>query len=194
MKKFLVVCCTFLTLVFALTACGGKKETPADAAKAPDAGSEESGNVDAAAELKEVTVEEVGTFYLPEDFTLEESGISEEGLPKGYASFVKDGMYVDGSRFGKDAYEMAGLSIPETLEEYSQRDGVKKGLPEGAEFKTDSYGNLYAEYTVDGRYCYQVLKMGEESCGAVTFTCDENEKEEAKKLDFALWLSKMELK
>lgn len=195
MKKFLVVCCTVLTFSFMLTACGGKKEeTPADAAKAPAAGSEDSGNADAAAELKEVTVEEVGTFYLPEDFTLEEFGISEEGLPRGYASFVRDGMYVDGGRFGKEAYDMAGLSIPETLEEYSQRDGVKSGLPEGTEFQTDSYGNLYAEYTVNGRYCYQVLKMGEESCGAVTFTCDESEKEEAKKLDFALWLSKMELK
>lgn len=196
MKKFLVVCCTALTLAFMLTACGGEKEeTPADATQVATNGSEDvagEDNADAAV-LKEVTVEEVGTFYLPEGFSLEESGISEEGLPRGYASFVMDGMYVDGGRFGKEAYDMAGLTIPETLEEYSQRDGVKSGLPEGTEFQTDSYGNLYAEYTVDGRYCYQVLKMGEESCGAVTFTCDESEKEEAKKLDFALWLSKMEL-
>lgn len=190
MKKFLAVCSTLFILVPALTACGGKNETKENA----EASINESGNADTEEELKEVTVEEVGTFYLPEGFVLEESGINEEGLPRGYASFVKDDMYVDSSRFGKDAYDMAGLSLPETLEEYSQRDGVKGNLPEGAEFQTDSYGNLYVEYTVDGRYCYQVLKMGEESCGAVIFTCDENQQEEAKKLDFALWLSKMELK
>lgn len=193
MKKFLAEGFILITLALALTACGGKEEAPANAVQDSV---KEGGDADkaAAAELKEITVEEVGTFYLPEEFTLEESGISEEGLPKGYASFVKDGMYVDGSRFGKDAYDAAGLPIPESLEEYSQRDGVKNGLPDGTEFKTDSYGSLYAEYTVDGRYCYQVLKMGEESCGAVIFTCDEKEKEEAEKLDFALWLSKMQLK
>lgn len=194
MKKILAVCSILITLVLTLTACGGKEEASADAAQGSVNESSDSGIEDTAEELKEVTVEEVGIFYLPEEFTLEESGISEEGLPMGYASFVKDGMYVDGSRFGKDAYDAAGLPLPESLEEYSQRDGVKNGLPEGTEFKTDSYGNLYAEYTVDGRYCYQVLKMGEESCGAVTFTCDENEKEAAKELDFALWLSKMQLK
>lgn len=194
MKKFLAVCSILITLILTLTACGEKEEAPADTAQGSVNESSDAGNKGTAEELKEVTVEEVGTFYLPEGFTLEESGISEEGLPMGYASFVKDGMYVDGSRFGKDAYDAAGLSLPESLEEYSQRDGVKNGLPEGTEFKTDSYGNLYAEYTVDGRYCYQVLKMGEESCGAVTFTCDENEKEAAKELDFALWLSKMQLK
>ncbi len=193
-QKFLAVCGILVTFGWALTACGGREQTPADAAQTSENESGDAGNADTAAELIEVTVEEVGTFYLPEGFALEESGISEEGLPRGYASFVKDGMYVDGGRFGKDAYDAAGLPLPESLEEYSQRDGVKNGLPEGTEFKTDSYGNLYAEYTVDGRYCYQVLKMGEESCGAVTFTCDENEIEEAKKLDFALWLSKMQLK
>lgn len=193
MKKFLVEGCILVTLALSLTACGGKEEAPANVVQDSV---KEGGDADkaAAAELKEITVEEVGTFYLPEEFTLEESGISEEGLPRGYASFVKDGMYVDGSRFGKDAYDAAGLPLPESLEEYSQREGVKNGLPDGTEFKTDSYGNLYAEYTVDGRYCYQVLKMGEESCGTVIFTCDEKEKEEAEKLDFALWLSKMQLK
>lgn len=190
MKKFLAVCSTLFILVPALTACSGKDETK----KNEEISINESGSADAAEELKEVTVDEVGTFYLPEGFVLEESGINEEGLPKGYASFVKDGMYVDGSRFGKDAYDMAGLPLPETLEEYSQRDGVKGGLPDGTEFKIDSYDNMYAEYTVDGRYCYQVLKKGEESYGAVVFTCDENKQEEAKKLDFALWLSKMEIK
>lgn len=194
MKKILAVCCILVAFVWAFTACGGKEETSAATAQDAATGSADAGSAEPAEELKEVTVEEVGTFYLPEGFALEESGISEEGLPRGYASFVKDGMYVDGGRFGKDAYDAAGLPLPASLEEYSQRDGVKNGLPDGTEFKTDSYGNLYAEYTVDGRYCYQVLKMGEESCGAVTFTCDEEEKEEAQKLDFPLWLSKMQLK
>ncbi len=194
MKKFLLVCCTLFTVVLALTACGEKKETVGDIVEVSVNEKSDADNGDTAVELKEVIVEEVGTFYVPEEFVLEESGIDEEGLPRGYASFVKDGMYVDGARFGKDAYDMVGLTIPETLEEYSQRDGVKNGLPEGTEFKRDSYGNLYAEFTVDGRYCYQVLKIGEESCGTVMFTCDENEQDEAKKMDFALWLSKMELK
>lgn len=193
-KNFLLVCCTLFTLALTLTACGEKKETANDAAEASVNESNETANSDTAAELKEVIVEEVGTFYLPEEFVLEESGIDEEGLPRGYASFVKDSMYVDGVRFGKEAYDMVGLTIPETLEEYSQREGVKNGLPEGTEFKTDSYGNMYAEFTVDGRYCYQVLKKGKESCGTVMFTCDENEQDKAKKMEFALWLSKMELK
>lgn len=194
MKKFLLVCCTLFTVVLTLTACGEKKETAGDIAEVSVNEKSDADNGDTAVELKEVIVEEVGTFYVPEEFVLEESGIDEEGLPRGYASFVKDGMYVDGVRFGKDAYDMVGLTIPETLEEYSQRDGVKNGLPKGTEFKTDSYGNLYAEFTVDGRYCYQVLKIGEESCGTVMFTCDENEQDEAKKMDFALWFSKMVLK
>lgn len=194
MKKNFLVCCALFTLVLTLTACGQKKETAGDTSEASVNEKSDADNGDTVTELKEVIVEEVGTFYVPEDFVLEESGIDEEGLPRGYASFVKDSMYVDGARFGKDAYDMVGLTIPETLEEYSQRDGVKNGLPEGTEFKTDSYGNLYAEFTADGRYCYQVLKIGEESCGTVMFTCDENEQDEAKKLDFALWLSKMKLK
>lgn len=46
-----------------------------------------------------------------------------------YAQLPKGDMIVAASRFGADAYEAAGGSMPADLEEYSQRDGVRQSLP-----------------------------------------------------------------
>lgn len=160
----------FCLAVAALVGCGKGQET-----------TEES--------LKEYVVEGVGTFYLPEGFEVE-SGTSDEVLPMSYAAFAKDSITVVCSRFGTDAYEAAGVPLPEDLEEYSQRDGVKQGLPDGAEFSKDSYGNLYVKYTLDGMTYYNALKMGEASFGSVAVIYPEGEDYEE---DSALWLSKVVL-
>jgi len=139
--------------------------------------------------LKEYVVEGVGTFYLPEGFEVE-SGTSDEILPMSYAVLTKDSITVMGSRFGIDAYEAAGVPLPEDLEEYSQRDGVKQNLPDGVEFSKDNYGNLYVKYTEDGLTSYNVLKMGDASFGSVTAIYPEGEEGGE---DYALWLSKMVL-
>lgn len=175
-KKLLTLALVFCMGIAGLTGCG-KKE---DAGAASGDGEE----------LKKYEVEEVGTFYLPEGFEVE-SGINEEGLTRGYAILTKDNMTVSAGRFGKEAYEQAGVPLPADLEEYSQRDGVKNSIPIGLEFATDTYGNLYVSYVEDGMRYYQVLKKGTEAYGTVTFSCPE---EEDRDVDYALWLSKMELK
>lgn len=173
-KKLLTLALVFCLGIAGLTGCKKKEETGAADGE----------------ELKKYEVEEVGTFYLPDGFEVE-SGIDDTMLPMGYAILTKDNMTVSGSRFGMDAYEQAGVPIPADLDEYSQRDGVQSGIPDGTEFAKDTYGNLYVEYVEDGTKYYQVLKKGAESYGAVVFICPEGEDEG---VDYALWLSKMELK
>lgn len=138
-------------------------------------------------ELTEYVVEGVGTFYLPEGFNVE-SGVSEEGLPMHYASMTKDSLYVGASRFGTDAYEAAGVPLPEDLDDYSTRAGVRQNLPEDAEFTRDQYDNLFVKFTEDGNTNYQYLKQGTESYGAFTVICPTDEEDDE---TFALWASKV---
>lgn len=155
-------------------------------------------------ELVEYAVEGVGVFYLPEGFEVE-SGKSEEGLPMTYALLRKDDIEVSASRFGKDAYDAAGVDLPEDLEDYSQREGVRAILPEGEDFEVDEFGNLGVIVTYDeepeeeaeteeGRTLtmYQALKQGTEAYGAVSVICPEDMFEEIQE-EAGLWLSLMEL-
>lgn len=139
-------------------------------------GSKDTADVEEAAanELKEYAVEGVGTFYLPDGFTVE-SGTSEEGLPMTWAVLTKDSITVSASRFGADAYEAAGVPLPADIEEYSQRDGARQGLPEGAEFTQDSYGNTCVEFTADGQVTYSALKMSDDACGGFLVVYPEGE-------------------
>lgn len=148
-------------------------------------GSTEEGSAE---NLKEYTATSVGTFYMPDGFSLE-TGKEEEPLPMTWATLTKDSVTVSASRFGKEAYEMAGLELPADLKEYSQRAGVRQNLPENAEFAEDNYGNFYVQYTQDGTFYYQVLKKGNESYGAIIYECPEGEEAG----DYALWLSKFVL-
>lgn len=175
-SKWLAFVLTICLTAAAFTGCGSKPEGN---------GASDTGE-SAGQELQEYAAEGVGTFYLPEGFTVE-SGVSEEGLPMSFAVLTKDSITISASRFGVEAYEAAGVSLPADLEEYSQRDGVKQGLPEGAEFTKDDYGNLYVEYVQDGNVYYNVLKQGSESFGAFLLVCPEEEKPK----DAALWASKM---
>lgn len=167
MAALLVVLCLGIA---AFTGCG-KNDSAEEASKE---------------ELQEYVAEGVGTFYLPEGFEMA-VGASDEVLPMSYAQLTKDSITVMATRFGADAYETAGVDIPADLEEYSQREGVQSGLPDGVEFAKDSYGNLYVKYVEDGSAIYNVLKKGAESYGSVAIICPESELDEEK---FALWLSK----
>lgn len=153
-------------------------------------------------ELTEYKVDGVGVFYLPEGFEVE-SGKSEEGLPMTYAVLTKDDIEITASRFGTDAYEAAGLELPKDLEEYSQREGTRKVLPEGQDFEEDEFGNLGVILTYEAETeeeieepltltMYQVLKKGAESYGAVSLVCPEEMFKEVEK-EAGLWLSLVEL-
>ena len=140
--------------------------------------------------LAEYKVEGLGTFQLPEGFT-QDAGTMTEPLPMQYATFEKDGYYIQANRFGADAYEMAGASLPADLEEYSTRSGVQNSVPEGTVFDYDQYGNYAAQFTQeDGQLCYYVLLQGEESFGSIFLTAPQEvfDAETA-----ALWLSGSQL-
>lgn len=184
-----------------LTGCGSSSKSAAstvaaneeaaeaeDTANTVDTAAENAETEDTAEELQEYVAEGVGTFYLPGGFEME-TGTTEEGLPMTWAVLTKDSITVSASRFGADACEAARIPLPADVEEYSQRDGVRQGLPEGAEFLEDSYGNTYVEYTLDGEVTYNVLKMSDEACGGINITYPEGEEAP----DCGLWASKFVL-
>ncbi len=110
--------------------------------------------------LVDYTVEGVGTFRLPEGFEME-TGSTTEPLPTNYVVFEKDGVTISCSRFGKNAYEAAGVPLPADVEEYSTRSGVQNAVPAGTEFAYDSYGSYAAQFTdEDGISWYYVLLKG----------------------------------
>ena len=140
--------------------------------------------------LVEYTVEGLGTFQLPEGFAMESDSIAEP-LPMQYATFEKDGYYIQANRMGKDAYEVSGVALPADLEEYSTRSGVQNSVPEGTVFDYDEYGNYAAQFTQeDGQICYYVLLQGEESFGSIFLTAPENQFDLE---TVALWLSGSQL-
>ena len=111
----------------------------------------------------------------PEGFT-QEAGEIAEPLPTTYATFEKDGYYIQANRFGTDAYEMAGVPLPADLEDYSTRSGVQDSVPEGTVFDYDDYGNYAAQFIQeDGQLCYYVLLQGEESFGSIYLTAPKDQ-------------------
>lgn len=167
---------TLLVLaVFVLSGCGGKKDEAADAV-----GENE--------ELMEYVAEGVGTFQLPDGFEME-TGESTDGLPYKYVLFTKGEVTVYASRFGKEAYEQAGVELPVDLQEYSTRAGVRQSLPEevtDAEFEEDEYGNLFLQYTDQGEHVLYVLKKGTDAYGAVTVYWPEDSETDYS-ADAAVW-------
>lgn len=187
MIAFTAVLCLGMT---AFAGCGQKEESDSTSEASDstsDASDASAETADQTAEFEEYTVEGVGTFYLPEGFSIE-SGTYEEPLPSSYAVLTKDSVVITANRFGTDAYEAAGVPLPADLEEYSQRDGVKNSVPEGTEFTLDSYNNLRAEYTGDGDVIYYVLKKGTDSYGAIVISYPEGEETDAA-TDAAQWAS-----
>ena len=135
--------------------------------------------------LRRYDAEGVGVLYLPDGWEMEVAS-REEPLPQTLADLSCGELHITFIRNGLDAYEAAGVPLPADVEEYSQRDGVRKDLPEGAEFAYDDFGNFYAEYTQDGTVTYNVLKQGEESMGNVFLTWPEGTEVPE---DICLWLS-----
>ena len=155
-RKWIALCLAGC-LLLALSACGN-----------PGADAENSGGT-------EEPTEGLGTFTLPEGFT-QEAGEIAEPLPTTYATFEKDGYYIQANRFGTDAYEMAGVPLPADLEDYSTRSGVQDSVPEGTVFDYDDYGNYAAQFIQeDGQLCYYVLLQGEESFGSIYLTAPKDQ-------------------
>lgn len=113
--KKLTALVLLLSLCLALAACGAEESPVSDAPAADDG-------------LVDYTVEGVGTFRLPEGFEME-TGSTTRPLPTNYVVFEKDGVTISCSRFGKDAYEAAGVPLPADVEEYSTRSGVQNAVP-----------------------------------------------------------------
>ena len=197
-RSHILALCLVGCLLLALTACGGESaETEQKTETNTTETFENTGTSvqedDAAGEeetLVAYTVEGLGTFQLPEGFTMD-SGEITEPLPKRYATFQKDSYYIQANRFGTDAYEMAGVALPADLEDYSTRSGVQNSVPEGTVFDYDEYGNYAAQFTQeDGQLCYYVLLQGEESFGSIFLTAPEDQFD---KETVALWLSGSQL-
>lgn len=185
-------------LVLALSACASQTTSTANNSGGGSSSSEGSSvsgsNISSSQEeqetLVEYTVEGLGTFQLPEGFTMD-SGEIAEPLPTRYATFQKDDYYIQANRFGTDAYEMAGVALPTDLEDYSTRSGVQNSVPKGTVFDYDAYGNYAAQFTQDdGQLCYYVLLQGEESFGSIYLTAPEGIFDAE---DAALWLSGSQL-
>ena len=197
-RSHILALCLVGCLLLALTACGGESaETEQKTETNTTETSENTGTSvqedDAAGEeetLVAYTVEGLGTFQLPEGFTMD-SGEITEPLPNRYATFQKDSYYIQANRFGTDAYEMAGVALPADLEDYSTRSGVQNSVPEGTVFDYDEYGNYAAQFTQeDGQICYYVLLQGEESFGSIFLTAPEDQFDLK---TVALWLSGSQL-
>ena len=197
-RSHILALCLVGCLLLALTACGGESaETEQKTETHTTETTEHTGTSvqedDAAGEeetLVAYTVEGLGTFQLPEGFTMD-SGEITEPLPNRYATFQKDSYYIQANRFGTDAYEMAGVALPADLEDYSTRSGVQNSVPEGTVFDYDEYGNYAAQFTQeDGQLCYYVLLQGEESFGSIFLTAPEDQFD---KETVALWLSGSQL-
>ena len=197
-RSHILALCLVGCLLLALTACGGESaETEQKAETNTTETSENTGTSvqedDAAGEeetLVAYTVEGLGTFQLPEGFTMD-SGEITEPLPNRYATFQKDSYYIQANRFGTDAYEMAGVALPADLEDYSTRSGVQNSVPEGTVFDYDEYGNYAAQFAQeDGQICYYVLLQGEESFGSIFLTAPEDQFDLE---TVALWLSGSQL-
>ncbi len=122
--------------------------------------------------LQEYAVAGVGTISLPKGWTVD-AGAVEQPLPMSYADLYSGEIAIHLSCFGADAYEAAGVLLPADVEEYSQRDGVRRSVPEDAVFDYDEDGNYYTEFTQDGTVTYHVLKQGEQCMGDVILTYPE---------------------
>ena len=180
MRKEYRIWALALCMLLMLSACGGQTSSssaaPAEpSSAAPAESSSSAAPVEQPSEeaLVEYPVEGIGTFLLPEGFTVE-SGAYTEPLPIQYATFEKDGYYIQVNRAGPDAYEISEAALPADVEEYSTRKGVQDAVPEGTQFAYDSFGNYATQFIQeDGQPCYLVLLQGEGSFANIFLTAPE---------------------
>lgn len=196
MKKRTILLSLLLCLAAGLlSGCGGSGDAETASDPASDAGPAVRTSAADPAEtalptpeaLQEYAAEGVGTFWLPEGFDLV-CQQTQDPLPMHSATFTRGDVTVYASRFGTDAYEAAGVPMPADLTDFSTRDGVRKDIPEDAQFATDDLGNMYVDWIdSDGLTVYYVLKSGDQSYGSVIGYCPEDDPAVSQ---IPLWISK----
>ena len=156
-----------LCLAFSLCACSGTSESAAPESTAPESTEPE------APALVEYSFEKVGTLQLPEGGSVDEQSLTEP-LPTDYAIVTVGDYSIELHRFGKEAYEAAGVPLPEDVEDYGTRANVLASIPEDSSYGYDEAGNYSCEFSDgEGNTCYVALMQGEESFGNLNVTAPE---------------------
>ena len=140
--------------------------------------------------LQEYQAEGVGAFWLPEGFEME-TGTWEEPFKLNYVTFTRDDLSITLNHFTQEVYDETGTVMPEDLEEYCQRPGAQKDLPEGGAYEEDEYGDMIVSYTEDETDYTLVMIAGENSYGTAVVSYPEGT-EDIENILF--WLSKTVLR
>lgn len=172
-----------LAMLFALAACGGDPDVTDPPATEPAA------TEDPRAGLTAYDIEGAATVYLPEGG---ESYYEEQTDP---LPTIQCGVNIGDVNLhlgiiGMDAYEAAGVTLPETVEEFSQRSGPQSDVGEGQEFDYDEYGNYCTRFTREGRDVYYAVRVRENGTAAIAFSCPEGTIDSYSP---GLWLSLVEI-
>ena len=177
MKRFLALLFA-LAMVFALAACG---EAPADGTPAPteappadtEAPPADTEPPEEDGELAAYEIEGVGTVYLPAGGEVYFDEQAELPVPTTQCgvNFGEATLHI--GVMGPDAYEAAGVPLPESAEEFSQRSGPQADVPEGSVFAYDDFGNYFVQFTRDGRDWYYTLRVSETTAYAITLLVPE---------------------
>ena len=143
-----------LCMIFALAACGGESGT--EATQDPRAG------------LTAYELEDAAVVYLPEggETYYEEQ---TDPLPTTQCGVNIGDANLHLGIIGMDAYEIAGVTLPETVEEFSQRSGPQADVGEGQVFDYDDYGNYCTQFVRDGRDVYYAVRVREAGTAALVF-------------------------
>ena len=164
-----------LCMIFALAACGGESGT--EATEDPRAG------------LTAYELEDAATVYLPEggETYYEEQ---TDPLPTTQCGVNFGDATLHVAVMGPEAYEAAGVPLPETVEEFSQRSGPQADVGEGQVFDYDDYGNYCTQFVRDGRDVYYAVRVRDNGTVALAFSCPEGTIEN---YNPGLWISLVEI-
>lgn len=167
-----------LVMVLALAACGGDTTaTDPPATEDPRAG------------LTAYELEDAAVVYLPEggETYYEEQ---TDPLPTTQCGVNVGDANLHLGIIGMDAYEIAGVTLPETVEEFSQRSGPQADVGEGQVFDYDDYGNYCTQFTRDGQDVYYAVRVRDNGTVALRFACPEGTIEN---YNPELWISLVEI-
>ena len=172
MKKTLISIALALCLILALAACGAEGGTPESAA--PETGTPESSAPETAGtELTAYEIEGVGTVYLPEGGEVYFDEQAELPVPTTQCGVNFGDATLHVAVMGPEAYEAAGVPLPESAEEFSTRSGPQADVPEGSVFAYDDFGNYFVQFTRDGRDLYYTLRVSETTAYIITLLVPE---------------------
>ena len=124
-------------------------------------------------ELVAYEIEGVGTVYLPAGGEIYFDEQAELPVPTTQCGVNFGDATLHVSVMGPDAYEAAGVPLPESAEEFSQRSGPQADVPEGSVFAYDDFGNYFVQFTRDGRDLYYTLRVSETTAYVVTLLVPE---------------------